>query len=100
MDSCSCLFLRPLRGTHRSTKDWIEPQLVIGAPFNFLELCVTDTIGGMKRLFAIVLLCVLVPCAYGETIPYGAGGEFVGEVSNGMPHGWGTYAPILKTTKN
>jgi hypothetical protein len=41
----------------------------------------------MKRLFAIVLFCVLVPCAYGETIPYGDGGEYVGEVSNGMPHG-------------
>jgi hypothetical protein len=32
----------------RSTKDWIEPQLVIGVPFNFLELCVRDLVGRDK----------------------------------------------------
>ena len=45
----------------------------------------------MKRLIAILLLCVLVPCAYGETINYGDGGKYVGEVSNSFPHGQGTY---------
>jgi len=39
----------------------------------------------------ILLLCVLVPCAYGETIPYGAGGEYAGEVSNGRPNGLGIF---------
>ena len=45
----------------------------------------------MKRLFAIVLFCVLVPCAYGETINYSDGGKYVGEVSNGVRHGQGSY---------
>ena len=45
----------------------------------------------MKRLFAIVLFCLLVPSAYGETINYGNGGRYVGDVSNGVPHGQGTY---------
>ena len=45
----------------------------------------------MKRLLAIVLICVLVPCAYGETINYDNGDKYVGEVSNGVPHGQGTY---------
>ena len=45
----------------------------------------------MKRLLSIVLFCVLVPCAYGETINYGGGDKYVGEVSNGVPHGQGTY---------
>ena len=45
----------------------------------------------MKRLFAILLFCVLVPCAYGETINYDDGDKYVGEVSNGVPHGQGTY---------
>ena len=46
----------------------------------------------MKKWLAIVGFCVfLIPCAYGETIPYGDGGEYVGEVSNGMPHGQGTF---------
>ena len=45
----------------------------------------------MKRLLSIVLFCVLVPCAYGETINYDDGGKYVGEVSNGVPHGQGTY---------
>ena len=45
----------------------------------------------MKRLLSIVLFCVLVPCAYGETINYRDGGKYVGEVSNGVPHGNGTY---------
>jgi hypothetical protein len=45
----------------------------------------------MKRLLSIVLLCVLVPCVYGETINYDDGGKYVGEVSNGVPHGNGTY---------
>ena len=45
----------------------------------------------MKRLLSIVLSCVLVPCAYGETINYDGGDKYVGEVSNGVPHGQGTY---------
>ena len=45
----------------------------------------------MKRLLSIVLFCVLVPCAYGETINYDGGDKYVGEVSNGVPHGHGTY---------
>ena len=45
----------------------------------------------MKRLLSIVLFCVLVPCAYGETINYDDGSKYVGEVSNGVPHGQGTY---------
>ena len=45
----------------------------------------------MKRLIAIVLFCVLVPCAYGETINYNGGDKYVGEVSDGVPHGHGTY---------
>ena len=45
----------------------------------------------MKRLFAILLFCVLVPCAYGETINYSDESKYVGEVSNGVPHGYGTY---------
>ena len=45
----------------------------------------------MKRLLFIVLFCVLVPCAYGETINYDDGSKYVGEVSNGVPHGQGTY---------
>ena len=45
----------------------------------------------MKRLFAILLFCFLVPCAYGETINYGGGDKYVGEVSNGVPHGQGAY---------
>ena len=45
----------------------------------------------MKRLLSIVLFCVLVPCAYGETINYDGGDKYVGEVSNGVPHGQGTY---------
>ena len=43
----------------------------------------------MKRLVAIWLICVFVPCAYGETITYG-GAKYVGEVLNGQPHGFGT----------
>ena len=45
----------------------------------------------MKRLLSIVLFCVLVPCAYGETINYDNGDKYVGEISNGVPHGQGTY---------
>ena len=45
----------------------------------------------MKRLFAIVLLCVLVPCAYGGTSYYDNGDKYVGEVRNGKKHGQGTY---------
>ena len=45
----------------------------------------------MKRLLSIVLFCVLVPCAYGETINYDGGDKYVGEVSNGVAHGHGTY---------
>jgi len=45
----------------------------------------------MKRLLSIVLFCVLVPCAYGETINYDGGDKYVGEVSNGVRHGHGTY---------
>jgi hypothetical protein len=46
---------------------------------------------GMKRLFAIVLLCVLVPFAYGETINYISGNTYIGEVWNGERHGHGTW---------
>ena len=45
----------------------------------------------MRRLLSIMLFCVLVPCAYGETINYDGGDKYVGEVSNGVPHGHGTY---------
>jgi hypothetical protein len=45
----------------------------------------------MRRLVAIVLFCVLVPCAYGKTINYANGSKYVGEVSNGVPHGQGTH---------
>ena len=45
----------------------------------------------MKRLLSIVLFCVLVPCAYGETISYDNGDKYIGEVSNGVPHGQGTF---------
>ena len=45
----------------------------------------------MKRLLSIVLICVLVPCAYGETINYDNGDKYVGEVVNGLPSGQGTY---------
>ena len=44
----------------------------------------------MKRLFAIVLFCFLVPHVYAETINYDNGDKYVGEVSNGVPHGYGT----------
>ena len=46
----------------------------------------------MKRLFVILLFCILVPSAYGETITHFDGGEYVGEVSSiGLKHGLGTY---------
>ena len=46
----------------------------------------------MNRLLGIVWFCVfLVPCAYGETITYDDGSSYVGDVSNGVPHGQGTY---------
>ena len=46
----------------------------------------------MKRWFAIVGFCVfIIPCAYGETITYDDGSSYVGDVSNGVPHGQGTY---------
>jgi hypothetical protein len=46
----------------------------------------------MKRLFATVFLCVfLIPYGYGETIYYGDGIKYVGEVSNGLPHGQGRF---------
>lgn len=46
----------------------------------------------MKRLFAIVFLCgFLIPSAYGETINFDNGDTYVGGVSNGIPHGNGTY---------
>ena len=44
----------------------------------------------MKRLFAILLFCVLVPCAYGETITYKDGSTYAGDVVNGQSHGQGT----------
>ena len=44
----------------------------------------------MKRLIAIVLFCVLVPCVYGETITYDES-KYIGDVSNGVPHGYGTW---------
>ncbi|MDP7518502.1 MAG: hypothetical protein QGI31_06690 [Dehalococcoidia bacterium] len=47
----------------------------------------------MKRLFAIVFLCgFLIPYAYGETISYSDGSKYVGELSNGVWHGYGTYS--------
>tara|TARA_Y100000588_G_C14230990_1_gene915281 strand:+ start:160 stop:1476 length:1317 start_codon:yes stop_codon:yes gene_type:complete len=45
----------------------------------------------MKRLIAIVLFCVLVPCAYGEAIYYDNGDKYVGELRYGKYHGQGTY---------
>ena len=47
----------------------------------------------MKRLFAILLFCVLVPCVYGETIThtFDNGDRYVGEAKNGNLHGQGTY---------
>ena len=45
----------------------------------------------MKRLLAIVLLCVLVPCAYGGTLRVPKGDKYVGGVSNGVAHGQGSY---------
>ena len=39
----------------------------------------------MKRLFAIVLFCVLVPCAHGETLSYEFG-TYIGEVVDGRPN--------------
>ena len=47
----------------------------------------------MKRLLSIVLFCVLVPCAYGETIThtFDNGDKYVGEVKNGKWHGQGTF---------
>ena len=45
----------------------------------------------MKKWLAIVGFCVfLIPCAYGETINYDSGDKYVGDVSNGVPHGHGT----------
>jgi len=44
----------------------------------------------MKRLFAIVLFCVLVPCVYGETLQI-EGGRYTGEVVGGRAHGQGTW---------
>jgi len=45
----------------------------------------------MKRLFAILLFCVLVPCVYGETISYEFG-TYIGEVVDGRPNGYGTFS--------
>ena len=46
----------------------------------------------MKHLFAIVFICgIFIPYAYGETINYDSGDKYVGDVSNGVPHGQGTY---------
>ena len=46
----------------------------------------------MKKWLAIVGFCVfLTPCAYGETINYDNGDKYVGDVSNGVRHGQGTY---------
>ena len=45
----------------------------------------------MKQLIAILLICVLVPCVYGETINYGNGDRYVGEVKNGKFHGHGIF---------
>jgi hypothetical protein len=45
----------------------------------------------MKRFVSVFFLCLfLIPCAYAETITYD-NGKYVGDVSNGVPHGWGTY---------
>ena len=44
----------------------------------------------MKRLFAILLFCVLVPCAYSETLQI-EGGRYTGEVMDGRAHGQGTW---------
>ena len=46
----------------------------------------------MKHLFAIVFICgIFIPYAYGETINYDSGDKYVGDVSNGVPHGQGTF---------
>ena len=45
----------------------------------------------MKRLLAIVLFCVLVPFAYGETLSYEFG-TYIGEVVDGRPNGYGTFS--------
>jgi hypothetical protein len=44
----------------------------------------------MKRLIAIVLICVLVPFAHGETLHL-SGGIYTGEVVDGYAHGQGTW---------
>ena len=52
----------------------------------------------MKRWLAIVGFCVfLIPCAYGETINYDDGDKYVGDVSNGLKHGHGTYFHVHGT---
>ena len=48
----------------------------------------------MKRLFAILLFCVLVPCAYGETIEFD-NGKYIGDVVNGVPHGQGKVITLF-----
>ena len=46
----------------------------------------------MKHLVAIVFICgIYIPYAYGETINYDTGDKYVGDVSNGVSHGQGTY---------
>ena len=46
----------------------------------------------MKKWLAIVGFCVfLMACSYEETINYDSGDKYVGEVSNGVRHGQGTY---------
>ena len=45
----------------RSTKNWIEPQLVIGVPFDFLELCVRDLIKWRLVLYCAENVLKLVP---------------------------------------
>ena len=46
----------------------------------------------MKKWLAIVGFCVfLIACSYEETINYDSGDKYVGEVSNGVRHGQGTY---------
>tara|TARA_R100000808_G_scaffold6112_1_gene18304 strand:- start:1519 stop:1716 length:198 start_codon:yes stop_codon:yes gene_type:complete len=46
----------------------------------------------MKQLLALLLLlCLIHPVAYGETIDYDSGDRYVGETLNDVPDGYGTY---------
>ncbi len=45
----------------------------------------------MKRLLSVLILCVfIIPTVYGETATFADGSKYIGEMSNGIPHGQGT----------